>query len=169
MKKALVFFAVLMLCAVNMASAQRISIYRTFFFSEWLYTHNHVDYWKVGMSGKYLCQEMGGNEAALNEMKKFKINRTISFVFAVPGIIAATWAAYDALQWQYDKTDTKILLIGAPFGIVSIVFRLISDKHIKRAVSIYNGDEEAIHLGLNFKKQFAFDTELISCNLTYSF
>ncbi len=168
MKKAIVFFAVLVICMVNVTSAQKITVKKGFF-GGWKYSTDDDLYWKVGNRGIPLCQEMEGNEAALNEMAKYTSNKTMALITGIPGGWMVGWAAGKALGNKYEDSDKTMLQIGLPLCIISTVFEIISDGHIKKAVRIYNGEEESAHFGFDIKRQIAFNTDLISYNLTYSF
>jgi len=169
MKKAILFFLLLVICMVNVASAQRKITLKKNIFGPWKYSFNNIDYFEVGNSGKSLRYDMEGNEAAIIEMKKFKSNRIMMMITGIPGGSMVGWAIGNRSSRGQNISTETLLLIGFPLCIMSIAFQIASDGHLKKAVRIYNGEEEEIHFGLNVNKESVFGTEQISCNLTYLF
>ncbi|MCP4703834.1 MAG: hypothetical protein GY865_04415 [candidate division Zixibacteria bacterium] len=168
MKKAILFFAVLIICLVNVASAQKITLKKNIF-GGWKYSIDNDEYRKVGNTGAPLYLEFEDNNEALNELTKYKTNKTLSLITGMPGGWMVGWAAGKALADKYEDSDKTLLQIGVPLCIISTIFEIVSDGHLKKAARFYNGEEEKAHFGFDIKREFAFNTNLISYNLTYSF
>ncbi len=168
MKKIIVFWAVSILCLVNIAFAQKITVSHNFF-GGWKYAVDGGKYEWVGIRGKSLCKVMAGNEVALNEMKKYSSVRTMSLITSISGLCLTGYVSVKLINGTFEEHDNNYLLVGIPLSVISIISQIVSDNYLRKAVRIYNNEKKAIHLDLNLNRKFAITSELISLNLTYAF
>lgn len=117
----------------------------------WKYSINNKPYEKLDESGMDLYGEMAGNDAAQKEMLDYKPNRIAGDVCAYIGgftTLGTLAAAILTGGWSYDYWPSMIggctLLTG------SVICFSMADRHLKRAVRIFNGQgQETIGLSLS--------------------
>lgn len=124
------------------ASGQEI-ILKNNFFTGWHYSLDGVKFHKVGISGKTLRYAMEGNEAAQAEMDGYKSRKTTSTVFGYIGGFLLGWPLGGSIAGrEWDDTYTAMAVGGGALAIVSFVFDGSASNHLKKAVRIYNGEEQ---------------------------
>ncbi|MEW6052011.1 MAG: hypothetical protein AB1644_13235 [Candidatus Zixiibacteriota bacterium] len=133
----LIFIAIL--GGTSTINAKHIYLKKTFF-GGWKYSTDSLQFKGVGFSGNGLRNEMSDNQDAVSEMSSYKSQKTWALVTGIPGGFLVGWATGSAIAGKFESTEQTMLAVGAPLFIASIVFEATANRHMKRAVAIYNGE-----------------------------
>ncbi len=137
--KRIAIIAILVLC-YSQASAQ-ITLKKSFW-SGWKYSVNGMPHKKVGNSGDGLSREMMGNEEALQLMEKYKSAQDLAMIAGSIGGALIGWPLGGYVGGGEWKDEYSFMMfIGVPLGVISMVMEGTASKHLKEAVSVYNGVE----------------------------
>lgn len=168
MKTTIITLILLTLTFAATSTAKEITLKKNFF-TGWKYSTNGKDFKGVGMSGKSLRFEMEGNDDAVAEMNIYKSRQVWVAVFGWPGGAMAGWACGSAIAGNWSETDGYLLGIGLGMGVISALFEASATRHLKKAVSIYNGEEQALMFDLNFRKSALASNGQLTLSLSYNF
>lgn len=140
------------------------------FFTGWEYSLDGLRYQSVGFTGSGLRREMVDNEAALKQMSKYKEKRIVSAVLGWPGGAMLGWSlgAY-AATGEWTDSEKKMFMVGAPLTIFAVLLELSANANMKKAVRIYNGEEQALDLEVRFPAYYASKTGTLVIGMTWSF
>ena len=138
----------------------------------WQYTVNGgMSYEKVGVSGNSLREAMEGNEDAQTEMNKYKFHNIIAAITAWPAGFLIGWplGGYIA-SGEWEDQWTTWYAIGIPLAIISTGFEITAKGDLKRAVRIYNGEEQSVGFDVRWRCGFAStDNGTLVVGLAWSF
>lgn len=141
--------AFLLLVTAVQAQEQKVELKKTFW-SGWKYSVDGSDFKKVGMSGKDLIEVMNGNEAAVAEMEIYRSRMTLGMVTGIIGGGLVGWPLGASLGGDdWNDTYTGMIVVGGIFSTISLISNASGTNHLKKAVSVYNGDETS--LGFDFQ------------------
>jgi hypothetical protein len=127
------------------------------FFGGWQFTSDAGMSWtKIGVTGSALREAMSGNDSARTEMDRFKTNNTVAVVTSIPAGFLIGWplGSYVA-SGDWKDSYTTMYYIGVPLAVVSTIFEITAKGHLKRAVRIYNGEEQALQLKVTVQRPYA--------------
>jgi hypothetical protein len=152
--KRLIFMVLIgLLIFAGKAFPQEITL-KNNFFTGWKYSFDGSEYHKVGVSGRSLHDAMEGNAPAQEEMRKYKSAKTTATVFGIPGGFLIGWPLGATLAGkEWNDTYTGMVIAGGAMGIISLVFESSATGHLKKAVSIYNGEEQALGFMISYRPQ----------------
>ena len=113
-------------------------------------------------------QQVFKKPEALELMKKARTNTTVGQIFATTGGFSIGWGLGMLISKSSNSTVSKgkptpFFLVGAGLVGIGIPFALTSDKQLKKAVSIENGESTA------FQPYFKFETTGNGIALSYNF
>jgi hypothetical protein len=130
---------------------------KTSFWNGWQFsTNGGMSYEKVGISGTSLRTAMEGNEAAQAEMGKYNTNSTFATITGMPAGFLIGWPLGGYLaSGEWEEQWTTWYTIGVPLAIVSTIFTAAAKTNVKRAVSIYNDEEQSIGFDVKWRRPFA--------------
>jgi|GEM_PF-2682814 len=113
------------------------------FFGGWKYSLDGAFYHKVGYSGAELRGAMEGNEAAQAQMDKYKTYKIWSAVTGAPAGFLIGWplGGYIA-SGEWKDSYTTMYIVAAPLFVASAAFEMSATSKLKKAVRIYNGEEQ---------------------------
>lgn len=168
MKKQLLIALLVLLAIASSSWAGEIKLKKTFF-GGWKYAIGLGSFHGVGMSGKSLREHMEGNDEAVAEMKTYKERKIEAALFGWPGGFLMGWAAADAVLDNWSSTDEVFLAIGIPLTIIATIAEVSATNHLKKAVSIYNGEEQALFFDLDLRKPSFASGGGLSLGLKYRF
>lgn len=139
-----------LLCLVSCVQAGHIEL-KNSFFGGWKYSTDGVTFNKVGYSGRGLYDAMEENEAAQKQMLAYKSHMTVAVVTGTPGGILIGWPLGGAIVGGWKDSYTTMIVIGTPLAIISTVYEISAKSHLKKAVRIYNGEEQASHFDIGIR------------------
>ncbi|UCG61822.1 MAG: hypothetical protein JSV52_00605 [Candidatus Zixiibacteriota bacterium] len=168
MKKTLLITIILIIALAATTSAEEITL-KHYFFGGWKYSVDGHRYQGVGWDGGKLKARMAGNDAAVAEMNKVKSRKTLSMVTGIPGGFCLGWTLGEAIWGEWDSTDDVLLAIGIPLTLVSMVADASANKHMKEAVKIFNGEEQALMLDINYKTSSLTGSNNLTLALNFTF
>ena len=135
---ALLILIVSVLAPLNSASAKELMLQRSFW-SEWKYSHDGMNFEKIGWLGRDLRAELEGNPAAQAEMSAYGSNHVLAEVLGAAGGglgVAAGFRIID--EDELDDVSIGLLIGGAVFAIVGGVLEISATNHLLKAVHLYN-------------------------------
>jgi hypothetical protein len=168
MKKLILITLGMVFMLTGISAAGEITLKKNFF-TGWKFSTDGQHYKNVGRTGKSLRLAMEGNELAQGEVDIYKKRMTLAAVTGWPGGFLVGWSIGDAIFGEWDSTNEILLAIGLPLGIVSTVAEVSGNKHLKKGVSIYNGEEQTLLLDMNYKKSALTGNSnlIIAINFTF--
>jgi hypothetical protein len=138
------------LCA-GASSGKEITLKHSLF-GGWKYSVGGAKYQKVGLTGAGLAGEMEGNEPALAEMKRYKVDEIVATVVGWPGGFLVGWPLGWAIaEGEWKEEYETMLFIGIPLLFVSTIYEVSAVAHLKRAVRLSNGEEKVLDLGFQVR------------------
>ncbi len=149
-------------------SAEEITLKKTFF-SDWKYSTDGQKFKGVGLSGTSLRELMADNDEAVAEMNVYKSRKVWMAVLGWPGGFMAGWACGAAIAGNWKDSDGVLLGVGVSMMVVSAIFEASATRHLKKAVSIYNGDDQELVFDMNFGRSVSSGNGQVGLALTYSF
>lgn len=153
MKSRILWGGMVLLCLASCVHAGHIEL-KNSFFSGWKYSTDGITFNKVGTSGKGLHDAMAGNEPAQKHMLVYKSRMTMALVFGYPGGFLVGWPIGGALFGDWKDSYTVMMAIGVPLAVISAVYESSAKSHLKKAVKVYNGEEQASHVAVGFRPLF---------------
>jgi hypothetical protein len=169
MKRLIFALPFVVLIFAGTAFPQQITL-KNNFFTGWKYSFDGSDYHKVGVSGSSLHDAMEGNAPAQEEMLKYKSSKTTATVFAIPGGFLIGWPLGATLAGkEWNDTYTGMIIAGGVMGIVSMVYESWATGHLKKAVSIYNGEEQALGFVISYCPQMNVNEDRLIVGMAFRF
>jgi hypothetical protein len=168
MKNIVIVIAAILIMLAGMAGAKEVKLKKSFF-AGWKYSVDGIKYKSVGVSGSSLRDEMGDNEAAVGEMKKYESNSTAGVIFGSVGGFLIGWPLGAALAGNRKDGYGAMMAVGGGLAVVSIVFDATATGHLKRAVRIYNGEEQGIRLEIDSRCTFAGKADGLTAKISWQF
>jgi len=166
-KVAFTVFVVVLVFAC-FASAKEITLKKSFF-TGWKYSVDGEDFQKVGFTGSSLRYEMEGNDAAQREMDTYKSRKIMAAVTGWPGGFLIGWPIGGAIANGWKDSYNVMLAVGVPLTIISTVYEISANDHLKKAVRIYNGEEQVIYFGINYNRVLAAANGRVTVGFTWTF
>jgi hypothetical protein len=146
-------FLVVLLLAASTWGAERHITLKHNFFTGWKYTTDGFQFHSVGMTGKSLYQEMEGNKPAQDVLKSYGSLKTWAMITGFVGGFLVGWPLGAELAGdEWEDEDTYMLAAGIPLCIVSTICEATAHSRLQRAVRVYNGEEQALQLELDYRK-----------------
>ena len=168
MKTTIITFVLLILALAATSTAGEITLKKNVF-TGWKYSTDGENFKRVGMSGKSLSEIMAGNDAAVVEMNKYRNRSEWATIFAWPGGFMLGWACVSALTDNWKDYDNYLLGAGVVMVSLSTFFEGSATRHLKEAVSIYNGEDQALMFDLIYRKSTLTENGQLTLTLSYTF
>jgi hypothetical protein len=131
------------LCLVAGSANGKEIILKNSFFGGWKYSLDSMFYHKVGYSGAELRRAMEGNEAAQAQMDKYKTYKVWASVTGAPAGFLIGWPSGSYIAGgEWKDSYTTMYVVAAPLLVASITFEMTATSKLKKAVRIYNGEEQ---------------------------
>jgi hypothetical protein len=167
--RGLVIIVLLALVTSAGAADKKITLNKSFW-SGWQYSQDDIHFHNVGATAKTLRQVMADNDEAVAQLNSYKSKKVAGAVLGIPGGVLIGWPLGATIAGQdWKDSYTVMMAVGIPLGIADIILESSATKNLKRAVAIYNGEEQSCldHVGVNlclFRK-----SKFPGLRLSYSF
>ncbi|MFH2036954.1 MAG: hypothetical protein ABIJ45_11165 [Candidatus Zixiibacteriota bacterium] len=139
----------------------------------WQYTDDGgYNYYKIGRGAGILYLAMNDNKESLNEILQYRSNHFIAELTGYPAGFLLGWVAGATMTGNYDdsrNTHQTMLTIGVPLALISIVFEIIADNHLKNSVKIFNDQKQVPGLQITMKNNISTHHEQVKLAINYRF
>lgn len=169
LNRGLAILAVLMLATTAFGAGPQVTLKKSFW-SGWQYSTDGTHFERVGVSANGLRTMMSANQEATKQLDSYKSKETAAAVIGIPAGFLIGWpigANIGGKEWS--SSYTTMIVAGASLAVVGMIVESSGTKNLKKAVDIYNGNDQSMLDHLNVGLYCSRDYRTQGLRLSYSF
>jgi len=140
------------------------------FFGGWKYAVDGGTFHSIGSAGDSIYHAMEGNAAAQNEVLKYRSGKRWSNAVICGCAAAIGFTIISRLSSDdWEKKHTVLLVSAVPMSLLAISLEKKASEHLKKAVGLYNGQEQVLRLDAEFRPGYSTASSQVRLGLSLHF